>query len=491
MKDVLLINIDLGTSGVKVEVYDERGKLLAEGKAPIHKQTTSEWVRALKEATPTSFLTSSKGRKIVTADSTSGTFILVDEYGNPLADPVMYYEKSLHGYNLVKDLESVRELSELGVHVDAASPISKLVELREKGLLERARWVIPPTQWVLYKLVYSEKQKWTSVEVDYTNALKFGANITREPPEWYKPVFEETKIPLEKMPRIVGCGEYMGIAESKFARELGLEGAEVYQGVTDGNAAALASGALKEGDLSIYGGTTVVPKYVSSTIKQHPAVYYHKHPLKGYLAGAATSFTGGFLSWFAEKLLGMTVDELVKYTEQLDDYSGVPLFMPPGDRSPFNDPFLKAALLGLYPWDEPREKILGKLGLAVMLGITFLEYSYVDLFEKLFGKRVSEVRLTGGTVKSRLWNELRAAIYERPVKIYGERVGVGALIPAVLKSGLFKDIEEVERVFLAPQGAYTPNPQLTSVFKKDRDLFVARWRGLQKVYRETSVESLA
>ncbi|MEM4528386.1 MAG: FGGY family carbohydrate kinase [Desulfurococcaceae archaeon] len=490
MQEALIIGIDLGTSGVKVEVYDEHGRLLFENRAGFSKQTVDSWIIAMKQAMPIEFLRTTRKRKIVSADSTSGTILIVDEYGKPIVNPIMYYEKEVEYYNRIKNLRSIKELAELGVDVTPTSPIPKIMRIMESGLLKNAKWIISPTTWILYRLVYKEDRKWVDLEMDYTNALKFGADITKETPRWYEPLFEETGIPLDKMPKITECGNYIGFAESDLARELGLDGAEVYQGMTDGNAAALAGGALKEGDLSIYGGTTVVPKYVISVMKKHPAIYYHRHPIKGYMASAATSFAGGFLSWFTEKLLGLSVGDAIKYVDYVDNMSDIPLFMPPGDRSPFNDPSLKAAIMRLYPWDEPREKIVGKLVLSILVGITFLEYSYVDLFEKLFNNVIKEVRLTGGTVKSKKWNSLRAAIYERPVKIYSERIGIGAVIPALLKSKLFRNLDEIESTFLIPHEVIYPDPNLSDVFRRDRDLFITRWRGLQKIYGESVPTSL-
>ncbi|MEM0262336.1 MAG: FGGY family carbohydrate kinase [Desulfurococcaceae archaeon] len=485
IEKTLIVSIDLGTSSVKVEIYNEHGEKVMENKKELYEQTISSWINTIKEAAPVEFLRSARCRKIVSAASTSGTIIIVDKHGNPLINPIMYYEKDIEMYNKIKDLSSIKELAELGVDFNPASPIPKILRLMENGLLKNAEWIVPPTTWILYKLLYREGDTWREVEVDYTNALKFGADITKETPDWFKPLFEELNIPLEKMPRIAECGNYIGLAESNFARELGLYGAEIYHGMTDGTASALAGGAFKEGDLSIYGGTTVVPKYVTNTLKKHHAIYYHRHPIKGYLASAATSFTGGFLSWFAEKLLGLTVEDLINYADNIEEINEIPLFMPPGDRSPFNDPQLKASILRLYPWDEPREKIIGKFALSIMLGITFLEYYYIDLFEKLFNKPIKEVKLTGGTVKSKKWNLLRASIYEKPVKIYSGEIGVGIVIPALLKSKIFKSIEEIESTLVIPRESINPDQNLTNILRKDRDMFMARWKVLQKIYSES------
>ncbi|RLG85543.1 MAG: xylulose kinase, partial [Thermoprotei archaeon] len=283
MADVLLVGIDLGTSSVKVEVYGSDGKLMKSGSAPITRQDTGEWLEALRRATPVDLLKSWSGDKIVSVDSTSGSFVIVDRFGQPLHPPVMYYEKAVDEYEKIKGLPSVRKLAEKGISITPGSPHPKLLRIAgvNPGILEKARWIVPPATWLLYRLMVPEGSEWRDVAVDYSNALKFGADITLSTPRWFEPLYEELGLPLEKMPRIVECGDYAGDAESRLAEELGLRGARLHHGMTDGNAAALASGALKPGDMSIYTGSTTVPKFVAEEMRLNPAIYYHRHPVKG------------------------------------------------------------------------------------------------------------------------------------------------------------------------------------------------------------------
>lgn len=48
----LFIGIDLGSSSVKVEVYDINGNLLAMGRESILNQNVEEWLRAIRNAMP-------------------------------------------------------------------------------------------------------------------------------------------------------------------------------------------------------------------------------------------------------------------------------------------------------------------------------------------------------------------------------------------------------------------------------------------------------
>ena len=483
MGDPVFIGIDLGTSGVRVETYSSGGDLLYLGRAEFRRQGVEVWLAALKESVQGLLSKSPGGSARITVDSTSGSFILCDERGAPLHPPVMYYEKAVKGYSRVKDLDSARTLGSKGVKLSPTSPISKLVELRGENpeLFSRVRWVLPPATWLLYRLRFREGEPWRDLEVDYSNALKFGLDITGSKPDWFEPLFEEAGIPLDIFPRVVESGKHIGPAESKLAESLGFKGAELYHGMTDGNAAALASGALKEGDFTIYSGSTTVPKYVASELKPHPAIYYHVHPISGYLAGAATSATGGMITWLSEKVFGIPVSEAFKLMERVEP-GGEPLFFPPGDRSPFNDPLMGAALLGLWPREEDRETIIGRLVLSAAVGIAFLEYSYIKVFEELFGRRIPEVKMSGGGTRSALWNRLRASIYERRVKVYGDQIAVGALVPVIVRNGLYKSLDEVEKTFLQVRAVVEPDAEIAEKYREARDAFMDRWSLLRKVY---------
>jgi len=106
---VVLIGIDLGTTGVRVGVYNTRGEVLATGKSSIYTQNVESWVDALIDATPFSLLRSFKPEeKIVTVDSTSGTALLVDKHGFPAYPPLMYYETAPDEFNELVKCDSAR-----------------------------------------------------------------------------------------------------------------------------------------------------------------------------------------------------------------------------------------------------------------------------------------------------------------------------------------------------------------------------------------------
>ncbi|MEM4789020.1 MAG: FGGY-family carbohydrate kinase [Ignisphaera sp.] len=478
------IGIDLGSSGVRVEVYDAEGNLISVGKESISKQSVDEWLKAVKEAVPSIVKNCIDCEKHVSITSTSGTLLGVDDYGNVVFGPVMYYERDDEVFEVIKNFEAVKKLANRSVKLDPTSPIVKIYRLKvsKPELYNKIRWFVSPTTYLLYRFLYREGEIWDDICMDYTNSLKFGLDILSSPPTWVEDSYLELGLDISKLPKPVPAGDRIGIARSRYAEELGLRNAVLYQGLTDGNASALAGGAIDVNDTSIYSGSTTVPKIVVDRIIPHPALYYHIHPIKGFLAGSATGFTGAFLSWFAEKVLGTDLEKVAEYLDKVEAGTEY-LFFPYGDRSPFYDSSMQPALVGLRIIDEPREIIIGRFVRSIMLGIALLENYYLDLFEELFSLKIGYVHLTGGGTRSKLWNKIRASLYERKVAIYGDLVGPGIIAPFLIRNKFYNSIEELKQKFIKPIENVEPDEGMVKAYKHYKQLFVKKWAKLLELYK--------
>ncbi|MEM2373708.1 MAG: FGGY-family carbohydrate kinase [Thermoproteota archaeon] len=480
----IFIGIDLGSSGIRVEVYDIEGNLIAIGKEPISNQTGEEWLRALEASVPNIVKECINCEKHVSVTSTSGTLIGVSKYGEIVYGPLMYYERADEWYEKIKNYNSIKMLNEKGVKIDRTSPPVKILKLKNerRDIYDNVRWFISPTTYLLYKLYYDEGKIWEDVCMDYTNALKFGIDITSSPPRWFYSLYDELGIDMDKLPKLAPVGEAIGVAKSRFAEKIGLKNARLYQGLTDGNAAAIAGGAVDTGDINIYIGTTTVPKIAIDKIVTHPALYYHIHPIKGYLAGSATGFTGAFLSWFSEKVLGIPLDKASEYVEKVKAGSEY-MFFPYGDRGPTYNPLLEPAIIGIKISDEPKEILLGRFIRSIMLGITLLENYFIELFRELFSINIGYVNLTGGGTKSKMWNKIRASIYGKRIIVHGDLVGTGIIIPLLIRNRFYSSIDEVKKVFLKPVDVVEPDESMIEIYRPYKEVFIKKWQKLQDLYR--------
>jgi xylulokinase len=479
-----LVGIDLGTSGVRITAYDTDGEVLLSSEAAIDVQTVDRWERALRGTA----LFLPGGRVLCTADGTSGTAVLVDEYGEPVFDPQMYYDSAPKQGRAVAALDATADIERKGVPVSATSPIAKLLRLREDSPEEFAavEWILSPTTWLLYRLSIPEGEPWREVETDWTNALKFGADVTAAAPEWYEPLFESVDLSLDLFPSIVAPGTPVGTAESTLAADIGLGGAELYQGMTDGNASAMSAGCLEPGDYSIACESTSVVKYVAESITPHEALYYHRHPIAGYTASAAFE-TGVVFRWFCDRLFAMDERRGLEAARRVPPGAEYDVYLQ-GNRSPFFESGMANSVFGLWPdGDVDREGVRGRLLRGVVTEITLAEYGYLPLVAEVFDAGIERVSLLshgtpGGDDPFSWWNELRASIWDRSVTQMEPRTTVGSLLPATLAASVYDDAETAAERLLRASGTVSPDASVAETYAPHRHEHAERWADVRALY---------
>ena len=156
MSRTQLVGIHLGTSGVRVAVYSLDGTLVVSGEASIEQQTTAAWRQALREAAP-----QLPDRGICSVVSTSGTAVLVDEMGEPVFRPQMYYKAAPKQASRLREVVATERLSE-DIALSPTSPLSKVLRLREDypERFDDVEWILSPATWLLYELRYDSSTRW-------------------------------------------------------------------------------------------------------------------------------------------------------------------------------------------------------------------------------------------------------------------------------------------------------------------------------------------
>lgn len=478
-----LIGIYLSPSTIHVGAYSRDGEMLTSGEAEVTDQTTVAWERALREATPSVPLNG-----ICSVASTSGTTLLVDEYGEPIFQPQMYYESAPEQSERLTELVGTDRGTGMDIALSPTAPLSKILRLRDEhpDRFSKVEWILSPTTWLLYRLCNGNSNRWRDVETDWTNAMKFGADVTASVPEWFDSLYESVGLDPSLLPTIRPPGSFVGTADSELAQRTGLDNLRLFQGVTDGNAFVLANGCFEPGDFSVtFGGASVV-KYVSESIKPHEALYYHRHPLNGYLSGAAFD-SGEALRWFFDRVLGTTPErglELARSTPAGDEYE---MFLE-GNRGPFFDQRIGSSLLGLqYDRSLSSDTVHGKLARGLTTGIILAEWTYVSLIEEHFDTTIDEVRLLNDDAPTpddtyEWWNEYRASVWDRPIVEMEPRTIAGLLIPATLISSVYNSPEEASERLLRRRDVVEPDRETADRYADQRQSYFSRWSDVAGLY---------
>lgn len=423
----------------------------------------------------------------------------VDRTGEAVADPLMYHETAPEPGERLADTGAFRELADRGVTLGPAAPLAKLARLRERrpSTFEAARWFLDPAAWLTYRLRYPEGEPWRDLRTDWTNARKFGADVLDREPAWFDPAFEAAGVPTDRLPSIAAPGSRVGPAESELAEFVGLDGVSLHLGVTDGNASALATGCLAPGDCGVACGSTSVLKLVTDDYEPREALYYHRHPVEGYLAGAAFE-SGSVVERICDRLLGLPVAEALELAAEAPA-DAAPRFYPPGTRSPFFDAGMEPVIAGLdVDPDGSQAAARGTFVRGLATGVALAEGSYLPTFDDLVGG-VDRVRLLGGggvggsdgdgdgcgsaedgTDPYAWWDRLRAAAWDRPVVRVAPRTTTGAVVPAAVEAGVYPDAATARDRLVREVGPVDPACD-PGTFAAERADYRERWAATGRI----------
>jgi len=294
-KKIAFLGIDLGTTGIRAILTDERGTILSVQTAGIEgslvktadtrasEQDPHCWEIALFTVLKKIFTEERDYQlKAVTVDSTSGTIIPIDKHCRPL------YNALLH--NDVRAQEESRYICEsTGLKVKPSFALSKILWLKKNK---------PDIFTKTFKFIHAAdflKGLLTGdfETTDFSNAVKTGYDLAQY--KWPISISTVLGLPPDKFPKVVKTGEIFGELRLKLREELHLtEKVQVVAGATDSTTSFYSSGAEKIGDWNTTLGTVLGIRGISTEFIEDPEglLYAHRHP-EGYWLPGAASNTGG------------------------------------------------------------------------------------------------------------------------------------------------------------------------------------------------------
>lgn len=477
-----LVGVHLGTSHVRVAVYSLDGEMLQSNEEPITDQTTVAWERAFSEAVP-----HLPENAICSVTSTSGTAILVDKFGEPVFPPQMYYESAPEQAKALGRLEFEDHSINRDIIQSSTGPLAKILRIREEypDRFEDVEWILSPTTWLLYRLYLGSSTRWTDVETDWTNAMKFGADVTAAVPEWFDSLFEALDLSRSLFPTIRPPGTYIGVAQSKLANRTNFDDIKLFQGITDGSAFVLANGCLEPGDFSLTFGATSVIKYVSESITPHEALYYHRHPIEGYLPGASFE-SGNAIRWFFDRVMNCSEEYGLKLANNVQPGEEYKIF-PPGNRGPFFDSSIGSSILGIqYDTELSTEEVQGRLAKGLTTGIVLAESTYISLIEDHFDTTIEQIQVmnNGGPTHQddySWWNKFRASVWDRPITEMEPRTTIGPLVPATLITGLYSGVDQAMKNLLRQRSTVEPEEGLAEKYRHEKESYLENWQEIAEI----------
>ena len=403
------LGIDLGTTGVRAILCDEKGRVIGSAAAGIEKsfvesadphiseQDPREWEPVLIEVLKAVLSNNSSYElQAVCCDSTSGTIIPVDGSFRPL------YNAILHNDTRAAD-ESSFINGTTPLLVKPSFALSKILWIKKnrEDIWQKTRRFIHAADYM--KGILSGEFEPT----DFSNAVKTGYDLVNE--RWPEEIERVLGIPLERLPKVVRTCEVTGELKQGLREELGIRHrVQVVAGATDSTTGFYSSGARKPGDWNTTLGTVLGIKGIAKKYIEDPdgLLYVHRHPEGFWLPGAASSTGGEVLrTFFGERLgemdariagippTGALVYPLVKKGEKL--------------------PFLNNEATGFIDmaFCDPAHLFKG-----ILEGLCYVERMIYEKIERLGYPTGDTLFSMGGGTKSDEWMRMRASVLNKTVQ---------------------------------------------------------------------------
>lgn len=231
----------------------------------------------------------------------------------------------------------------------SAGPKIAWLKDQEPGVWERARWFMTSQSWLVARLT-------GEVVMDHATAGYFHPFYDLRHHRWDTSGAQDV-VTEERLPRLAWTTEIAGHVHAAAAAATGLpEGTPVIVGTTDAPAEAVAAGVVHDGSLMAMYGSSGYFIRVGSTPVTDASLWAAPFVLEDtYVLAAGTATTGTATRWLAD-LLGLTgAEDAVTFARLLELAAGSPvgargvLALPhlSGERTPFQDPDSRGAVVGL------------------------------------------------------------------------------------------------------------------------------------------------
>lgn len=269
-------------------------------------------------------------------------------------------------------------------------------------------------------------------------------------------------------PPAIRSGAVVGTLLPGPAAELGLPpGLAVVAGANDAIATFLGAGLTAPGQAIDTGGTSGgFGLYVDGPVAA-PPLWTGPAPLPGlHYVGGAMAGTGKALDWFVGDALGggITLPDLLAEAASAPPGAAGLLFLPylAGERWPLHDPAARGAFVGLTLGHRRAH-----LTRAVLEAAAFA-LRHVAAPAVVAGLPFRELRVTGRTAASRLWNQVKADVVgvEVAVPAVAEASVVGAAILAAIGAGVVADERAGIEALVRVAERLAPDPVAGAVYDR-------------------------
>ncbi len=493
-----LMGIDVGTSGVKCLIIDEKGAVIRSvtKNYPLHtprpawsEQDPHDWwngtVQALQE-----LLDGFDAGKIE-AIGLSGQMhglVALDKDNNVIRNAILW-----------NDQRTGEECDEI---IKGAGGIDGLVDYTNNNMLTgftggKLLWLkkhepenyariakfVMPKDYIRFKLT-------GVLATDASDASGTGFfNVEKR--DWAFDLVDKIGFDIVVFPEVFESDMPSGAVTEEASKETGLPvDLVVYGGGGDAVIQNTGMGIVKEGTLGVVLGTSGVVGTAMNSFGHNAGgkLQFFCNNVDGkYMVFGCQLSSAGSMEWFKNTFyedVENPFEKINKGAEASPAGSNGVVFLPylTGERCPHPDPNARGVFYGLSLLTN-----LGDMARAVMEGVTFGLKEIYDLILKTNHKlKINEIVLSGGGANSALWRQIVADIFNLPVKILdgaAEGGAYGAALVAGVGEKIYANLEDAEKVHTVAK-VIGPIPENAEKYADVARLYAELYEDLKLTYKE-------
>jgi xylulokinase len=513
-----VLAIDLGTSGPKVGLVEDTGRVVAAAyrKNAMHllpeggaEQDPHEWWQSVRDAAREVIREAGVPKESIVAvgvTSQWSVIVPVAENGEPVMNAVSWMDTrgapysrkmtngllSVRGYGLAKLVKWIRLVGAPPTQTGADSLAHMLFIQHERpDVYARTFKFLEPMNFLNLKLTgrYAASQV-TALPMILTD------NRTADCRDYDPGLVKLSGIDPAKLPELLPSDGILGPLLASVALDFGLApGTEVIMGVGDNHTAAIGAGAVRDYEtVAVFGTSGFLSAHVPrkktdlmNFIGTVPSPFPNRHLIFAEQGGVG-SVLDAYLSTHVYSGDGSTpgtlpadaYDRMNALVLSAPAGSDGALFLPwfGGTLSPHEDPLARGGFLNLS-----YRTTRAHLTRAVLEGLSFNLRWLLGPVEKFLGRKLPYLRLAGGGAKSDVWAQILADVTGLPVhQLADPRNGNarGIAFLAFHRLGLLSLEQIPERVTI--QRVYDPRAEYQLVYHRMFQQFLECQKRLGPVF---------
>lgn len=487
----MYLGIDLGTSGLKVVLVDERGSVIATAQRSLttsrpqprwSEQAPEDWWQGTLQAIDQLHQDHPKALAAVEGIGLSGHMhgaTLLDQADHPLRPAILWNDMrcDVQCDELMQTCPALSEITGNLAMPGFTAPKLLWVAQHEPDIFARIHSVLLPKDYL--RLCLSGEKVSDRSDASGTLWLDVAART------WSDTLLEATALTRAQMPALVEGSAVSSELRKTLATRWGMQKTvKIAGGAGDNAASAVGIGAVLPGDAFLSLGTSGVIFAVDDSFKPNPAsavhTFCHALPNRWHRMSVMQS-AASCLSWAAGLVNAESEGAFIADIAALDDKAKqqAPIFLPylSGERTPHNDPYAQGVFYGLS-----HDTSQAALGYAVMEGVAFGLADGLAALQQT-SATIHSLSLVGGGARSAWWAQLLAQVLKLPIRTHSHGEA-GAALGAARLAQLACGGEESE-VCHKPEilAEFLPSPTASDELDERLGCFRQLYGQLQPVFQ--------